>query len=212
MYPPSEVFTIFFVTLGPLKAMPVFFMLTREADQGARRYLALRSTLAATVIVLAVAVVILQLLAAWKISLPALQIAGGVLLFVYASLVILQIGQPTPRTAQAIPPGTPPDKRQLKSLALSPLAVPVIVTPFGLVAVLVFMGSAVGNYGAAAGVLGLLLLIMALNLVGMLVAGPVIGFVGTANLQILLWIMAILQAGLAVEAVLGALRKLGVLV
>lgn len=211
-YPLSFVFIIFFVTLGPLKTMPVFFMLTHEAGWEARRYLALRSFLLATFIVLAIAFIFLRVLAAWHISLPALQIAGGVLLFVSATLIVLQFREakatPAPKEGHG---RTRPSKEQLNHLAISPLAVPAIVTPFGVVAILIFMGSAKGDLSAAGGVLGLLLLTMALNLGGMLVAAPVIRWAGVASLQIVGWIMAVLQAGLAVQVILGALRKLEVL-
>jgi small neutral amino acid transporter SnatA (MarC family) len=50
---------------------------------------------------------------------------------------------------------------------------------------------------------------MLLNLVGMLLARPIIACVGIITFQVLGWIFAVLQASLAVDAVVTSLRNLG---
>jgi small neutral amino acid transporter SnatA (MarC family) len=59
-----------------------------------------------------------------------------------------------------------------------------------------------------AGVIGILLLVMALNLVGMLLARQIIARIGKVSFQVLGWIFAVLQAGLAVDAIVTSLRNL----
>jgi len=49
---------------------------------------------------------------------------------------------------------------------------------------------------------------MLLNLVGMLLARQIIAVVGMITFQVLGWIFAVLQAGLAVDAVVTSLRNL----
>ena len=90
-----------------------------------------------------------------------------------------------------------------------PLAIPIIMTPWGIVAILVFMGLAAGDPARIAIVIGMLLAIMALNLVGMLLARQIIALVGFVTFQVVGWVFAVLQAGLAVEAVVVSLRHLG---
>ena len=50
---------------------------------------------------------------------------------------------------------------------------------------------------------------MLLNLVGMLLTRPIIACVGMITFQVLGWIFAVLQASLAVDAVVTSLRNLG---
>jgi small neutral amino acid transporter SnatA (MarC family) len=57
-------------------------------------------------------------------------------------------------------------------------------------------------------VVGILLLILLLNLAGMLLAKQIIARVGMITFQVLGWIFAVLQAGLAVDAVITSLRNL----
>jgi multiple antibiotic resistance protein len=60
-------------------------------------------------------------------------------------------------------------------------------------------------------VVGMLLLVMLLNLVGMLLAGQIIARVGMISFQVLGWILAVLQAAFAVDAVVTSARNLALL-
>jgi hypothetical protein len=53
-----------------------------------------------------------------------------------------------------------------------------------------------------------LLGIMALNFVAMILAGPIMRVVGVPILQTIGWLLLALQAGLAVQSIIGALRRL----
>ena len=57
----------------------------------------------------------------------------------------------------------------------------------------------------------MLALIMAANFIGMLFAKPIIHTLGVATFRLLGWIFSVLQAGLAVQAVVGALRMMKVI-
>ena len=71
-----------------------------------------------------------------------------------------------------------------------------------------FADLAFGNVTMLAMVIGILLVVMLLNLLGMLLARYIIAHVGMASFQVLGWIFAVLQAGLAVDAVVTSLRNL----
>ena len=72
------------VTLGPLKTIPVFYMLTYQAGANYRTGLAFRSTIVATAVVLFVALSTANTLQKWHVSVHAVTIAGGIILFVTA--------------------------------------------------------------------------------------------------------------------------------
>jgi multiple antibiotic resistance protein len=199
MITPAFVFTIFMVTLGPIKTIPAFFALTRDQAPQAARTLAVKGAAVATAVALAIAVVMTEVAASWRISPDDLRVAGGILLFAAAREMIGQFGRTTP-PQPVVSPENP---------AVTPLAIPIIVTPWGVTALLFFAELSSGDLMTQSIVFGILLLIMLLNLVGMLLARPIMACVGVVTFQVLGWIFAVLQAGLAVDAVVTSLRNLG---
>jgi len=213
---PSYIFTIFMLTMGPLRVIPAFFLMTREGDAADCRALALRGAAWATAISVLVALLLQRYMVSWKVSLDALRISGGILLFLSALAIINQMpgAPPPPPPAEPEPPDEARRKalsQRLRGMAVIPLAMPSIVTPWGVMAILLFMSLARGDQTHESIVLGILLLMMALNLVGMLWARPIMKVLGMGTFMIIGWVFAVLQAGLGVEAVLISLRHMGVL-
>jgi multiple antibiotic resistance protein len=198
MISPAFIFTIFMLTLGPIRTVPAFFTMAKDEAPATARALALKGVLTATAVSLVIALVMTGVAATWRISADDLRIAGGILLFAAARETIGQFGRPAP--PQPAPPPQHP--------AVAPLAIPIIVTPWGVTAILFFAELTYGDPKMLAAVIGILLLIMALNLVGMLLARQIISGVGMMTFQVLGWIFAVLQAGLAVDAVVTSLRNL----
>jgi multiple antibiotic resistance protein len=95
MITPAFVFTIFMLTLGPIKTVPAFFVMTQDQSLAAVRALAVKGTTAATAIALVVALVMTEVAASWRISPDDLRIAGGTLLFGAARDMIGQLSRPT---------------------------------------------------------------------------------------------------------------------
>lgn len=201
---------IFFTTLGPLKTIPVFHALTHGKPLRHRANLAVRATIDATLVAAFVAVVAAAIIRKWQVSPDAMAIAGGMILFAAAlraitNFALADLPPPAPGDAP------PPLPTWLGAPALSPLAVPTIVTPVGVVAILFFVERA-GDSGAVRAQVWLTLgLMMMANLIGMLLAGPIMRVTRLAVLQIIGWIFALLQAGLAVQMVLNALERLQVI-
>lgn len=197
------IFTIFFLTLGPMKTIPVFYKITQGFDQKDRFSLALRSSLIATLVSVIIALVGINILDIWKVSNNSILIAGGIFLFVSAFEIVLNFSQPSSSQTYSVR-----ENPALRHLAVSPLAIPVIITPFGVVAILLFMSIARNNLALEITIFGLLALIMAFNFIGMLLAIHIMRWVGVATLQVIGWILAILQAGLAIDVILSAFQNL----
>ena len=145
MITPAFIFTIFMLTLGPIKTVPAFFAMTQGQGPEATRALAIRGTAAATAISLLIAFVMGGMAASWRVSPDDLRIAGGILLLAASREAIGQFNRPPPPVAE--PPKRP---------AITPLAVPIIVTPWGVTAILIFVELA----DSLATVIGILLLVM----------------------------------------------------
>ena len=199
MITPAFIFTIFMLTLGPIKTVPAFFAMTQDQAPAAMRALALKGTIVATAVSLLIALLMTGVAASWRVSSDDLRLAGGILLFAAAREMIGQAGRP----ASPAPPAL-----ISKQPAVTPLAIPVIVTPWGVTAILFFADLAYGDSRMLAVVIGILLFVMALNLIGMLLAQQIIAWVGVTTFQVVGWIFAVLQAGLAVDAVVTSLRNL----
>jgi len=154
MITPAFVFTIFMLTLGPIKTVPAFFAMTQDQSPAAVCALAVKGTTVATAVALVVALVMTEVAASWRISPDDLRIAGGILLFAAAREMIGQFGRTTP-PQPVVSPENP---------AVTPLAIPIIVTPWGVTALLFFAELSSGDLMMQSTVVGILLLIMLLNL------------------------------------------------
>ena len=86
----SDALIIFFLTLGPLKAIAPFAQLTQGTDPAFRRTLAWRATAIATSIVIIVALLGSLVLKNWHVSVAAIVITGGIILFCQAFRLIMQ--------------------------------------------------------------------------------------------------------------------------
>jgi multiple antibiotic resistance protein len=196
-----DIITVLLVTIGPLKALIVYATLTAKADAEFRRQVAIKTVTTATIISLVFVVAGELLLAVFHVSLPALKIAGGIILLLFAIGMIMGGGH-----------GDEEEKPKALSLdiAVYPLAMPMMATPQGLVA-LTAITAAQPNL-LWVGVLALLVLaIMALNLACLLSADRIIKAIGPSGLQIIAKVAGVLLTGLAVQLMILGFRDLGLI-
>ena len=205
---PSTIFTIFFLTLGPIKTIPVFFNLTKEATVKFRQKTALESAMIATVVCLLIGFLGRNVLGNWGVSLDALRLAGGLILLINA-LKIVTLQPPQPTTAKKITSDAP--LSATTALAISALTIPVIITPYGVVAILFFMIIVKDNLVLQGQIVVQIFLMMVLNYFGMLFAHKIVNVIGLLVLRMIGWIFAIMQSALAIDVMLEAFHSLGVL-
>ncbi|WP_210407401.1 MarC family protein, partial [Hydrocoleum sp. CS-953] len=128
----SSVFTIFFLTIGPLKIVPTFVSLTANADDTLRKKMAFRGFWISTLVVMLTALFGIGILDKYGIPISALMMAAGIVLFLVAlSMVMAQYGS-------AAPPPSPPENPSL-DLVVTPLIFPTILTPYGIAIVMLIM-------------------------------------------------------------------------
>jgi multiple antibiotic resistance protein len=201
--PLGQIFVLLFLMLGPFKIIGPFARITSKADAAFTRRLAIRATVFASLALLVAAFLGERILSNYGIPLPVLALSGGIILFLVALQNVLK--EFAPHEQEAAGPALPPTLR----LALSPLAFPTIVTPYGIAAVVVFL--AISPDPQSRLVIGaILLVIMLLNLLFMIVTrhlGPVMA----VALQILGAVLGIIQVALGLQIILRSVRTLGVL-
>ncbi|NUO10182.1 MAG: MarC family protein [Candidatus Brocadia sp.] len=199
-----EIFTFFMFMLGPIKVLVPFVKMTRDTDTRFRRKLALIATLISTIGCLVAAFMGQRILKSWHISISALMLAGGIILFLVALQMIMQMYSLPRRN------GTTSSTPTL-AMAVSPLSFPTIVTPYGIAMLIILMASA-QDVTRQAGIIGALLAIMVLNLLTMLFAHRILKVIGVITLQILGSVLGVLQVALGIEIILQTLIKMGLMV
>ncbi|GFE71674.1 multiple antibiotic resistance (MarC)-related protein [Chroococcus sp. FPU101] len=193
-----NLFIVFFVTLGPIKIIPSFVQLTQNAERSLRQQLAFRSAGLATLVILLVVVLGQNMVRVWQIRLPALLIAGGILLFLVALNLVMTQYNPPSRPQDVSPPSL--------KLVVTPLTFPTILPPFGIAIALVLMliSQEIGFNPLV--VIGVLVLVMLLNLICMLAARPILGILRLITLQIFGFVLGVLQLALGIEWIISGLE------
>ncbi len=106
------------VTVDPLGTLPLFLALTKRMTPEQRRAAAIRASVIAFIILACFLYAGQYLLEAMRIELPAFQIAGGIVLFLFALSMIFE--------KESSSNGEPEEGRDV---AIFPLAMPSIATP-----------------------------------------------------------------------------------
>jgi multiple antibiotic resistance protein len=198
----GAVFTIFFITLGPLKLLGPFAQRTKSLDAHALRMMAVRAFLIGVTAVVVGGYIGAALAVKWNISVSALLIAAGIIFFLVAIDMVL-----APYAAEQVQPEPLPEQPMAATLKLT---FPLVVTPYGIAAVIAAVISA-DSPGRVGQIYLLLVAVMILNLLCMLFVRQILRPPVLLVLQVLGAVLGVLQVGLAVQIIIRALRDLHVL-
>ncbi len=134
----GTVFMGFFAIMNPIANTPIFLGLTTGMDARDSRRLALKATVLAFVIVLVFSVLGKAIFALFGISLPAFRITGGALVFL-VGFHLLQGRQSSMHSSSLAEDET--DDDAILSIAVSPLATPILAGPGTIVTAMNFAAS-----------------------------------------------------------------------
>ncbi len=195
-------FVTLFVVLDPVGVAVIAGSLTRGMSAEPRRSIAWRATAVAAILMLVFAFAGAALLQALGISLPALRIAGGILLFLLSIDMVFArpsgIRSPTgPEQAEA---------SQRHDIAVFPLAFPLLSGPGALTSIVLLMERAATPADAAL-VIAALAAVLALALLGLLYADRVTRLMGVTGANVVSRVLGIILAALAAQFVLDGLAQ-----
>ena len=188
----SRLTIILFMTIGPIKIIPVFARLTQNASKQVIIKLATRSFALSTLSILTVALASENILNKYRISLSSLIVAAGIVLFLISLKMLLQQYDNQKNNPLPIP------ENPLTAL-ISPLTFPTILTPQGIALVMISMTIAQRLDNNVDKILGLIMVVMILNLLSMLYARQILTVLQPTLLQILNLILSIIQLALAIS-------------
>jgi multiple antibiotic resistance protein len=203
----GDIFILFFLTLGPLKAILPFARATHGTELAFQRTVAWRATAIATVIALVVALLAPLVLGNWHVSPPAISITAGIILFSQALRIVMQPPGAMAGSAGAQTSPSPPSP----AIAVFPVAIPAILTAPGIAAIAAIIALNKHDPGQVAIVVAMLLLVMVLNLLTLWNTEAILKRGVAGVLPVVGWVLAVLQAALAVQIIIHALRVLEVL-
>ncbi|HEX5546142.1 MAG TPA: MarC family protein [Ktedonobacterales bacterium] len=198
-----EVFLLLLIGVGPKIALVPFLEMTAKMDKPIRDKVVrkmLRTASITAILLMIFGGLLTRLL---HFSTGALAIAGGIILLVISMAMILSRGER--QTQHDTLSASDPMK-----LAVFPLAVPYLLNPAGIVT-LVTVSAEAGSLGIFAIVFGLLILVLAIDVVVFRWAERVSAHLDESRMLVTEKVFGFLLAALAVQLALNGLADLGVI-
>ncbi|RBW56017.1 MarC family protein [Ruegeria sp. A3M17] len=201
-----EHFVTLWVVIDPIGTIPVFIAVTAGLGAAARRKTALLAAFISAGVLLFFLVFGQLLIEALDIGLNSFQVAGGIILFLFALTMIF--GESKQEVEQRAAEDDQEDKFHKANPAIFPLAVPSLASPGAMLAVVILTDNnrfSVADQGITALVM---LSVVAIAFVLMLLAEPIIRLIGHSGAAIISRIMGMILASVAVNSVLSAMLEI----
>lgn len=190
----TEVFVTLFVIMDPVGTIPIFLALTGGRSVASMRRAAWQAVAVSFGVIVAFAFFGQQILAYLNISLPALQMAGGLLLLLIA--LELLTGKEESFSAGA---------NANVNVALVPLGTPMMAGPGAIVATMVFSDRVDGLDTFAGVAMGVVLVHVALWL-SMRFSVPILRVIRESGVLLVSRIAGLLLSAIAVQLMADAIR------
>ncbi len=194
-------FATLFVIVDPIGLAPIFVALTQGMNARERRRIGLRAVVISAIVLAVFALFGDGLLRAIGISMPAFQIAGGVLLFLTALDMLFQR-----RTERREEQGANAEDDHDPSVF--PLATPLIAGPGAIATMILLSNKAEGIAGQFA-VQGVMLLVLGCVLALFFMASGIERALGRTGTLVVTRLLGMLLAALAIQFVIDGLKGTG---
>lgn len=202
-------FATFFATVGPVEASVLFATFSPAFSRAERIAICSKAVAIATGIMLFFALFGTAILSMLGVTFPALQAAGGIILFIIAIDMIFEtrIAGSTMSFSESTEARAKKDE-----IAVFPLATPILAGPGAMSGAMLLMANASGSLKKQAAVIVALFTVMALTLALMLAAQEVRDWVGVTAQKVVMRIFGILLAAIAVQSLFNGIAASGVFV
>jgi multiple antibiotic resistance protein len=189
------------VVVDPVGLVPAFLGVTEGLSASLRRKVALRSCLIAAAILLGASLVGDWLLRQLGITLSAFRIAGGLLLFVVASEMVL--GLRVERDAKNAEDAL---DEHARDIAAFPLAIPLMAGPGAITAAILLAGQAAYRPQWLVALLAVIVVVMVACLLSFWAAERIGKLLGVTGNVVLSRLLGVILAALAVQYVIDGVR------
>ncbi len=191
-------FIFFFAVIDPIGTVPVFIAVTSRYDDQIKRRIALKAALVSAMVLVFFVVAGEVILTAIDIPLSAFQIAGGIVLFLFALSMIFGESKPDEEVKMAAGEN---------ETAIFPLAVPSIASPGAMLAAVLLTENHRYNLLEQAQTAVVMLSVLLIVWVLMLAASWVHRLIGNSGASIISRVMGLILASVAVSSVLAGIKE-----
>ena len=189
-------FISLWVVVDPIGTIPVFIAVTAGLSADHQRLVALKATSIACLILLFFIVGGQVLMEGLNIHLEAFQIAGGIVLFLFATTMIFGEGKPAVEKKEF--------DGDVSHMAVFPLAIPSLASPGAMLAVVMLTDNHRYSILEQIATTGVMLGVMLCTVVLLLLANPIQRAIGNAGANIVSRVMGLILASVAVDNILHA--------
>src|SRR5437588_6541891 len=196
--------TSVFFLVDPFAALPAFLVIAGDADQHERRRLAVKASLTCFIVLTGFALMGSLVFRFFGITLPAFEIAGGIIL-ILMGLEMLQ-GR---RSGTHETPGETEEGIAKEDAGIIPLGIPMLAGPGAISTVMVLMGPSPGWWRTVTIFIAITITSAASFLI-LSAAERVRQFLGETGIRILMRLMGLLLTAIAVQSIVNGLADLGV--
>jgi len=193
---------VFFVIIDPPGCAPVFATLTKGTSRRHQNTMAFKSVLIASIILYGFAYVGEFVFAKLGISLDALRIAGGIMLFIIGlNMVFERRTQKRKDRAEDVLE----DIEDPEDISVFPMGIPMIAGPGTMGSLLILMSEAQSSAQELA-ILTALGITLIVTFLSFLIAGPLMKLMGESFTDVLTRVLGVLLATLAVQFVIDGIK------
>lgn len=187
-------FISLWVVIDPIGSIPVFIAVTVGLDAAMRKKVAVKACAFAAAILLFFLLLGQVLLEKLSISLDSFQIAGGIVLFLFALTMIFGESKPEEETKKI--------KGDISHLAIFPLAIPSLASPGAMLSIVMLTDNHRHSIMEQF-ITGLIMLtVILVTLLLFFIAGPIQRLLGVAGASIISRVMGLVLASVAVDNIL----------
>ncbi len=186
-------FVTFFTVIDPIGTVPVFIAVTSSANRNERKKIALKAAIVAAGVLLFFIVLGEFILTAIDIPLPTFQIAGGIVLFLFALTMIFGESKPEAELSYI-------DKRDDK--AIFPLAMPSLASPGAILAAILLTENSKYSIVDQSLTALTMLVVMAIAFIFMNLSTKIFNLIGNSGAAIISRVMGLILSAVAVANLL----------
>lgn len=199
----ASAFATLFVIVDPPGCAPIFATLTQGTSKAHRRAMAFKSVFVASIILYGFAFVGEWLFSKLGISLDALRIAGGIMLFIIGLNMVFEkrTERREDRAEDVLEEVDDPE-----DISVFPMGIPMIAGPGTMASLLLMMKGHDSGYAGEIAVLAALAAVLLITLISFLLAGGLIKLMGKSFTNVLTRVLGVLLATLAAQFILDGIQ------
>jgi multiple antibiotic resistance protein len=192
-----KTFIFFFAVIDPIGSIPVYMEATKQFNKKDRRKIAIKAVFIAAAVLIFFIVVGEPLMHAMHITLPAFEMAGGVILFLFALTMVFG-GKPEKEKALI---------KDYNHVTIFPIAIPSIASPGAIMAAVLLTDNNTHTFWDQLTTTLIILLVLLVTGLMLLAAQKIQEKISAAGITLISKVMGLLLAAFAMQCILSGITE-----